>query len=328
MEVVSDGWSVGESLALTPEEVQAYGTIAAGGIPEGVESVRRLVGLGLVAPAVNGEVPYVALDPRRVAERVRDTERVTMARSVGRLNSVGDIENLADVFDQHRFYGGLGTELLGSKDLVNARIGPVLEQARKELCTAQPGQPEERDPEGLKIGMERARRAIDRGVRMRWIYNEAVRSYAPMREYIEGVIEAGGEVRLHSVKFPRMVIVDRRNAFIDNRAVIGLSPDAGVFVDDFNIAAWLHDEMFADLWERSERWQDAASASEQTVTNKRQRSILKELDAGCPQNRVGERLGLGERVVNRELADLRKKLGLLSTYQLMSWWGRSAERFL
>ncbi|MEU1128322.1 LuxR C-terminal-related transcriptional regulator [Streptomyces sp. NPDC005900] len=124
-----------------------------------------------------------------------------------------------------------------------------------------------------------------------------------------------------------MVLVDRRHLFIDNHVLPGCESDARWHVSDVAAVTWSR-RVFNGYWDLATPWQQAVQQVKGSVTNERQRQILRQLDAGYPQQQVGAQVGLSERAVNKELAQLRTALNLRSTYQLMSWWGRSPERDL
>ncbi|OXY83839.1 hypothetical protein BEH93_27385 [Streptomyces sp. 2R] len=88
---------------------------------------------------------------------------------------------------------------------------------------------------------------------------------------------------------------------------------------------WARD-VFLMLWDAATRWQDAVEADGRLMTTERQRRILRELEAGSPQNEIGPRTGLAKRTIERELLLLREKFGGWTIYQVMVWWGGSPER--
>lgn len=316
------GIGEGDRPTLLPDEVAAYELIAHGGDPGGLP-VDGLLAAQFVAPDAHHPGHYIPLDPRVAGQRIIAQERAALERALSRLSEIPDLtDQLATHFDPHRYYGGPSSEFLGDKAAMNARIGQVIGDSSNELYTAQPGQPEARDPAVVRLGIARSQEVLARGVKVRTLYPVSAHAHAPTRAYVEEIIAAGAEVRLHSGPFPRMVLVDRRNLFIDNH-VIDSETNAGWHVVDRSAVMWAR-EVFLMFWHRSGRWQDVAGASE-TVTTGRQRQILHELTAGLSQQQVGARVGLSNRAVAKELAALRDALGFETLYQVLAWWGGSPE---
>ncbi|MFC9431090.1 LuxR C-terminal-related transcriptional regulator [Streptomyces sp. NPDC056987] len=307
-----------DGFVLTPDDLDTYQAIAAGGVAPRGRSTERLVALGLLTPDHHGDA-LSAADPRTAAQQLRtDTER-ELTRLVERMGQIPQIEQLATHFDPYRLYGGPGSEFLATRELMNARIGEVTAQASLEIYTAQPGGPKDRDPEIRRLGIDRTVGAVKRGVAVRSIYSTLTHEHEQTNAMVREIVDSGAEVRAYRNTFPRMVIVDQRHAFIDNYVVQG-EADCGWHVVDRSAVAWAH-AIFLMLWERAIRWDDLARTPAGVLTE-RQSAILQELAAGCSQDQVAERLGLAGRTVSKELADIRKQVGARTLYQVMAWWGR------
>ncbi|MFG2963600.1 hypothetical protein ACGFZS_09950 [Streptomyces sp. NPDC048288] len=314
------GTGQGDQPALLPDDIAAYELVAHGGDPGGLP-VERLLDGEFIAPDPQHPGRYLPLDPRVAAQRIVARERAALSQAATRLAELPDLtDQLAAHFDPHRYYGGPGSEFLADKAAMNTRIGQVVGEASSELYTAQPGQPETRDPAVVRLGIQRSQTVLARGVQMRTLYPAGADAHAPTRDYVEQITAAGAGVRLLSGPFPRLVLVDGRHLFIDNHVIDG-EGDAGWHVFDRSAVMWAR-EVFLMLWNRARCWQDAAPT---TVTTGRQRRILHELTAGHSQQQVGPRVGLSDRVVAKELAAVREALGMETLYQVMAWWGASRE---
>ncbi|WP_282795198.1 hypothetical protein [Streptomyces sp. CC224B] len=312
-------------LGLTQKDLEAYAAISAGATPPRRWTPHRLLNLGLIEDSPEG---YIACDPRAAVRRLLTAEHEMLSRTVQRLALLPALEQLAAHFEPHRMYSGPGSEFLPTGDEMNTRIGEILKAATRELCTAQPAPPEERDPSVRQMGRQRGRAAVSHGVVHRALYNSAALKDEATAEYVAELLEAGGEARVTAARMPRMVIVDGAHLFIDN-VLSGehSEPDAGWHVTDRAIVAWAR-SVYDMFWWQATRWQDLAPAASDATSTQLQRRILRELEAGASQSQVGPRLGLAERSVHKALADLREALGMMSIYQVMTWWGRTPEREL
>lgn len=302
--------------------VAAYRAIACGDTVTDENLLARLARLGLVERTAGR---YVALDPRVAARGLLAEQGRVLAHTLAQIGMIPELEALAEHYDPARMYGGPGSELLPTKELMNKHIGDTLSEGSGELLTCQPGEPEDRDPEVQREGVRRARALLERGIHCRFLYGAAALEHDDTCDYVDGVLSADGEVRVGRDLPPRMVLMGR-NLFVDNH-VVPAEPDAGWHVKDIASVAYARD-VFNAYWDRATPWQEAHVALDTAVTTARQRSILRTLEAGDTQPQVAARVNVSEREVNRQLALLRDLLGKRTTLQLMVWWAESKDRTL
>ncbi|MFE1329777.1 LuxR C-terminal-related transcriptional regulator [Streptomyces microflavus] len=255
------------------------------------------------------------------------TALADLSAAVDRIGQIPAVEALAADYDPHRWYGGPGSEYLGTPSLMNARILPLTDAATIEVYSSQPGEPADRDPEILRAGAERTAAACRRGARVRSLYNARAHEHPQTREHIDGLVQAGVEVRAIGGPFPRLVLLDRVHLFIDNLVVEGAQAHSGWHVSDRAAVMWAR-MVYELMWDRATPWQALDRATGGAVTTARQRAILQELEAGYSQQQVGRRLALAESTVTKDLTRLREQLSVRTMYQVMAWWGRSPERDL
>ncbi|MFF7365800.1 LuxR C-terminal-related transcriptional regulator [Streptomyces sp. NPDC008125] len=312
---------------LRPEDAETYRSVAAGEQATDPKSARRLAELGLIDQDPYAPDRYLARDPHGVARESLAQVAGTLAAAVTTLRQIPVIEEFGTQFQPHRWYGGPGSEFLATQALMNARIEPLANHATTELFTAQPGEPADRDPEVLRVGVEHTAAIRRRGVRVRTIYTSRAVDHEQTAAHVDLLVDAGVEVRVYARPFPRMVVVDQRHLFIDNLVVPEAAPHAGWHVSDRSAVAWGR-SIFGMLWDRSTPWQQLPRATADAASTARQRAILRELESGYSQTQVGQHFGLSERTIGVALADLRDRLGMATLYQLLVWWGRTKERDL
>ncbi|MGW1440272.1 hypothetical protein ACWD7M_34130 [Streptomyces griseus] len=245
---------------------------------------------------------------------------------VSRIHTIPALESLAEDYDPHRMYGGPASEYLPTRDAMNGRIGDISAAATTSVLTAQPAAPTDRDPRIVALGAQRVVVALEAGIEVRSLYSSAAVSHGQTAAYVREIADAGAQVRILSGAFPRMMIVDTRHCFIENRVIAGSDRDAGWHVTDRGCVSWA-EAVFDVLWDRAARWSDAAARPD-AMTTGRQRQILVELEAGYTKQQAAKRLGLGERTVTGELSALRAELGMRTLYQVMAWWATSLDRGL
>ncbi|MEV3995830.1 hypothetical protein AB0K62_09070 [Streptomyces halstedii] len=307
-------------LPLTEGDLETYRAVAAGASPPTDHHMGRLLDMRLITADPYQPTRYIAHDPRAVARRVLADTQSAIAEALQCMAELPTIEGLATAFDPTRWYGGPGSELLQTRDEMNARIGEAVRSASSEMVSAQPGAPVDRDPAVQQLGMDRVLDMVGRGVSVRSLYPAAVREHAQTRAHLNAITAAGAEVATLQDAFPRMILIDRTHLFIDNHVQPG-ERDAGWHVFDRASVTWAH-LVHQHLWARADPWNDG-QASEGVLTE-RQKMILRTLDEGESQQRVGVRLSLSERTVTKELAAARAAVGATTIYQLMAWWGRQS----
>jgi DNA-binding NarL/FixJ family response regulator len=308
---------------LTRSQMEVYEAIAAGDGSDDEAAVDRLADLRLV-DRVDGR--QTARDPRVAAHTLLGAVRQELTAIAERIGRIPDLKALSDVYDASRMFGGTASELVHSKQLMNERIQHVIAEASSELLTVQPGNPVDRDPAVQRQGVSRDRELLARGGRVRYLYSAEALEHDSTAEYMAEFIAAGGEVRVSHQLPPRMVVVDRKHLFVGN-SVVPSEPDAGWHVTDIASVAWAR-EVYNGAWDAATPWEQARAHAATAVSTPRQREILRRLELGDHQQQIAERTGWSDRVINRELAALRRDLGMRSTYQLMVWWARTEERDL
>lgn len=304
-------------------------------------SRRELVTWGFISD----EEPPVARDPQQ-ALRTMVSRELEEARS--RIDLVATMPDLSrDMIRSYRqaqLRAGGTSVYLSEPETVNARIQDVIGDARREILCAQPGGP--RKPEVLQMALERDMAALDRGVSLRTIYRDTVRDHPVTADYARAMAtRAAGrraEYRTLHGSFVRMVIVDRVEAFIPDLIVEGSPEHAAWHVKDPAVVAVLAEVfdskwMFGDTWNgelrpRRGRGQpdsvDTVSSGGCTATSKRQREVMRRLVSGMTRAAVARAIGVSERKLAEEIAELKAVSGAKTSMQLAFWWGQCPDRLI
>lgn len=310
-------------LPLTAADEAAYKDVA-NGVGVADAEVERLAALGLVveSPYVSGQ--WVALDPRDALQRLLEAQRDALAKTVGQLALLPALEGLRVHFDPQRMYGGHPSEFLPTVAQMDTRLGETSSRARVEVLSAQPSAPSRRESGSRKLGSDRSLALLGRGVHVRLLYGPAAVAEEATREYVEAFVKAGGDVRVHRAAFPRVVIVDDRDAFVDDYVTRNGSSVSGWHISDRCAVSWAR-VVFDHLWAASCSWRQALGWRADGLSE-RQLEVLGYMNAGHDQPTVARMARISERLLSSELSAARERLGLVSTYQLMAWYGRWAAR--
>ncbi|MFD3315678.1 LuxR C-terminal-related transcriptional regulator [Streptomyces sp. NPDC058694] len=277
-----------------------------------------LLDLGLLRPDMDDEkhlvptAPAVALprllrafDERIAEERRREAQLADTFESLMRI----DGPNTAPAEPT-------GITVLNGLDRINTAITEAMANASTELLTVQPGGA--RPLEALAIALPRDQALLDRGCRMRTLYQHTTRHALPVVAHYER-LRGAVEVRTLDEITERLVVVDRTVAFIpakpDRTIALELRHPALVayFVTTFDRLWGLATPMYPEAVHRP---------SHNGITP-RQHAIAALLVEGHTDAVIAGRLGMSVRTTRVHIAKLAETLGSENRAQLGYLIGRS-----
>ncbi|WP_338781843.1 helix-turn-helix transcriptional regulator [Streptomyces sp. DG1A-41] len=289
---------------------------------EAAHAAPCLVDLGLLHPAVDDfhrlapVAPAVALhrllrtSGERIARERRREEQ--LAKSFEPLMSVEGHRAEADATPTLR--------LLSGKEQINKAITEALSDASRELLTIQPRSalPRERVAAAYAVAIRRDQTLLDRGGRIRTLYQHTLRhspTTAAYHEQLKGDIEA----RALDEITDRLIIVDRDLAFIPADGNGGLALE----IRHPAIVGYLA-TTFDRLWRLATPvFPQAAPQPSCDGITPRQRAIAALLVEGHTDAVIADRLGMNIRTARVHIAKLAATLGSQSRAQLGYLIGRS-----
>jgi DNA-binding CsgD family transcriptional regulator len=283
--------------------------------------LQELIKLHAVVPNTHKPQHWILLDPQQTAHNLlwRGITEVT-----GILNRLAHVPKITEALtvehDRGKWRDGAGSEYFEHPDQINAQLDKIMAGATEELLTAQP---RKRSKSLLTMALPRDMALLERGCSMRTLYPYSARVGIVEPKWMQEMAARGAQIRTLSIPFPRMIIVDRRHAFIEDLVNKDSPAHTGWYVTDRPVVEWI--SMIYDLyWARADAWSDPLDQAGH-VTNAIQRAILREMVAGFDQKQIANRLQISDKTLSNHLVDLRTKLGLRTTYQLMHWWATSSE---
>jgi sugar-specific transcriptional regulator TrmB len=281
-------------------------------LQEGTElrpALDLLLDLGLLVPNGAG-THYLPVDPAGVQTRVV----VPLSREGADLLS--ESAQWAETFSQlgqayrRATRSDLApiTELRGVSQIDNF-LQAMISDARSELLTAQPyGR---RPPGELAKAENRDLRALDRGVKMRTLYQHSARQSPATREYVAELSAHGGEVRTLDEFFKRLIIVDREVAVIpgseDHAVALALR--------DKSLVAYLVD-IFERSWERGRPFTAHDARNEKAIAADVRAMTIRLLVEGHSDPASAKRLGVSTRTYAGYIAALKEEYGVQTRFQL------------
>jgi sugar-specific transcriptional regulator TrmB len=195
-------------------------------------------------------------------------------------------------------------------------INGAVAEAEEELLTAQPQTGRERA--SLKAAAELNKAAIDRGVKMRTLYQHSARRHALTREYVSEVSghisEVSGlraEVRTLDEFFNRMIVVDRRLAIIPGPA----GTTEAIAVQEPALVAYLVD-VFERAWERARPFTNTERTMMNDIAREQRAMTIRMLIEGHSDPVSAKRLGVSARTFAGYVADLKAEYDAETRFQL------------
>lgn len=210
------------------------------------------------------------------------------------------------------------TEIHGLEN-INAFIAAAVSDCRKELLTAQPEG--RRKASTLAVAEERDIRALERGVRMRTLYQHPARHSPPTREYVADIVARGAEVRTLDEFFKRLIVVDRQVAIIPGPA----GNQVAVAIRERSLIAYLVD-IFERSWERAQPFSFSGAQAERHIADDVRAMTIRLLVEGHSDPASAKRLGVSTRTYAGYIAALKEEHGVETRFQLGYSMGQDANR--
>jgi hypothetical protein len=206
------------------------------------------------------------------------------------------------------------TEIRGF-DNINSFIQASVSDCRHELLTAQPyGR---RPAPDLAVAAERDIRALNRGIRMRTLYQHSARHSPATREYVSEVTTHGGEVRTLDEFFNRLIVVDRHVAIIPGSE----SHHIAIAIHEKSLISYLVD-IFERSWERARPFKSSGSETERNIASDVRAMTIRMLVEGHSDPASAKRLGVSTRTYAGYIAALKEEYGVQTRFQLGHAMGR------
>ncbi|MFJ3922606.1 LuxR C-terminal-related transcriptional regulator [Streptomyces sp. NPDC090022] len=306
------------SVELCDEGLAFYEDAVRGDLPVR-ECPRCLLDLGLLRELPGGGLmplpPGLAANAvmRPLETDIEDRQRALAAARVA-------MHRAEEVYRNHTGGGtSSGIREVSGAAVISATLSSVVESCEEEILTAQPGGG--RPPELLAKALPRELSALERGVRQRTIYQHTVRSHAPTLAYVEQISVAGAEVRTLDEVFDRLIVCDRKIAFVPD-------PDAerrqlALVIEHPGMIRYLVG-IFDKSWERAAPLRHTPTEHRPPLlTDETRRAVLHLMVNGYTDETIAGRLGMSARTVATHVRKASEQLGSRSRAQLAYLIARS-----
>ncbi|MFF9050907.1 LuxR C-terminal-related transcriptional regulator [Streptomyces erythrochromogenes] len=299
------------SVELCTEGLASYEAAVRGDLPE-QECPQCLLDLGLLRELPDGRL--MALPPGLAANAVMrpletDIEEKQRALAAARVA----MHQAEEIYRAHTGTGtGTGIRAISGADAISATLSSVVQSCEEELLTAQPGGG--RPAALLEKALASDVAALERGIRQRTIYQHTVRSHGPTLAYVEQISVAGAEVRTLDEVFDRLIVCDRKIAFV---------PDPGeerrqlaLVIEHPGMIRYLVG-IFDKSWERAAPLRHTPTEHRPPLlTDETRRAVLHLMVNGYTDETIAGRLGMSARTVATHVRKASEQLGSRSRAQL------------
>ncbi|MFF3766435.1 LuxR C-terminal-related transcriptional regulator [Streptomyces sp. NPDC001922] len=277
-----------------------------GDVPECV------LGLGLLRPDPEQAGRFLAVSPDvAYANTARPIERTIQSHQNALADVLLAIDGIRHIHNKAHRQRVAPVELLDDPALIAAALERAVQGCQEELITAQPGGG--RSPQLLRQALERDLELNERGVVQRTLYQHTVRTHGPTMAYIERVTEVGAQVRTLDEVFDRVIICDRRIAFIPGE---GDRSASALTVRHPGLVNYLA-TMFEYMWARA-RSVDPRTVTQRSplISNEIRSAVLRLMVDGFTDEAIAKRLGMSVRTVATHIKKTSDALGSRSRPQL------------
>ncbi|MFE9427516.1 LuxR C-terminal-related transcriptional regulator [Kitasatospora sp. NPDC006697] len=258
---------------------------------------------GRPAPrVVSPEVGLSALLARQQAEVARRHQQIEEGTAALSLMLAGRAKTRPATGDSD-------IERLCGIDAIRDRLSDLARTCEWEANSFMPGGAQ--SEENLASSRELDAEAIERGVRVRTVYQDSVRNHRPTLEYARWLGGLGSEVRTTASLPLRMLIVDRRVAVVPLDTADGET--AAIVISSVGVITGLT-ALFNSVW-RSATPLGASRRRDDDGLSAQERQVLKLLAAGLTDEAIARQLGVSVRTARRVAADLHTRLGARSRFQ-------------
>jgi DNA-binding CsgD family transcriptional regulator/sugar-specific transcriptional regulator TrmB len=286
---------------------------AAVGVPE--EDVRdaldTLSELALVRPAAGDAGRLRAVSPDIGMEILMARQQAQLAAQQERLEAsrAAAAQLISEYAELRPATSHPGVEQLVGLDQIRDRLAVLTREVTEEFLAFAPGGPQ--TAENMAASRPLNQDLLERGVRMRTLYLDSVRSHRPTVEHATWLAGLGGQVRTVPSLPTRMILMDRRIAMI---SVSSDDTAAGAVVLTGQGTLTLLYALFETTWESAQPLGEVVPVDPHGLTAQ-QTAALRLLAEGHTDEAIAKRLGVSHRTARRIASELMDRLDARSRFE-------------
>ncbi|MFI5496351.1 LuxR C-terminal-related transcriptional regulator [Actinoplanes sp. NPDC051859] len=280
-----------------------------------VRSTRELIDMSLLRHSLDPARTYDAVSPESAAAALlQDEERLLHERQAQlasvRAEMLALLPTYYDARQRRRRVEAV--DVIEDKDLVRRHLSSEANQAEREVCIAHPGGglPEENLDRSIALDIP----VLQRGVVMRSLLQHSTRYHRPTARYVTEVAQFGALVRTVPIVPRRVLIFDRRTAFIPVEVDAAGAGGGAVLVREPAVVGHLLSG-FELMWNNGRPYPIGEAGLGPVVLDEVERAILQEMAGGAKDELIARRMALSLRTCRRYIAGILSSLGAQSRFQ-------------
>jgi DNA-binding CsgD family transcriptional regulator len=263
---------------------------------------RGLLRAGSEPDEYHAASPHLAAAELTTALRVRAQQLMSRADTLRR--EFGPFSTVYEAHERRRL-AGPDTEVLRDGDAVRRRLVDLSAQVETRVLAAHPSLG---PPETLRAALELDSELLERGVEYRTVVPHTARRQREALRHVLELRERGAQVRSAAVIPARMILIDGTAAMVS----VGEGPGAALFREPAFVD--FLGQIFDHVWEHAKPFTDGDY--DEQVFGEIEVAILDQLSKGRSDDYISRRLGISTRTLRRYLADIYRKLGVETRFQL------------
>lgn len=276
-----------------------------------VRACDNLVRRRLLSRADNGGLapvhPEVALNILNAPldDEIRQREQA-MAANSRLIESIG--RRLAGMAEHGRQRDGV--LVVHGEKAIRDEIDSAILRCGTEILSLHPGGLRSQDQFGA--AMTSVTSIFGRGLRCQFLYHHTARSNLGLVARARAAAENGGGIRTTATSFERLIVFDRRLAFIPVDSP-GSAEQGAAVISDGLVVEYLY-RTFAHLWANAVPFEQAEDQIDEVSLDTRM-AILRLMSAGLKDEAIANRLGMALRTCRRHISSILKGLNVTSRFQ-------------
>ncbi|MEU2430672.1 helix-turn-helix transcriptional regulator [Streptomyces sp. NPDC007861] len=252
---------------------------------------------------VSPEIGMEILMARQQAELAAQQQRVEASRAAA-AQLISEYTDLRPAAERP------GVEQLVGLDEIRDRLATLTREVTDEVMAFAPDGPQ--TAANMAASRPLNEQLLGRGIRMRTVYLDSVRTNRPTVEHANWLTEHGGQVRTVPSLPTRMIITDRSTALIpvssDNTAA-----GAVVLTGQGMLTALC--ALFETTWSTAQPLGDDIPVDRHGLTGQ-QATVIRLLAEGHTDETIAKRLGVSHRTARRIASELMERAGARSRFEL------------
>ncbi len=275
------------------------------------ESLDRLSELALIRVSAGEAQVFRAIDPAIGVQALIAQQQARIAAEHERVEKIRlAAAQLAEDFSSARLQELDGIERLDGIEEIRDRIRLLVSNVESEYMALAPGGAQ--SEASMAAARPQDQSLLQRGVRMRTVYVDSVRSNPSTLSYARWLVDQGAQVRTTPSLPLRLAIADRTTAVVpveDDDSSVG----ALLITGTGTVVAMC--ALFDTLWEQAVPLGERAASHDEDALSAQEAEVLRLLGRGHTDEVVAKRLGVSARTARRIAADIMENLGARSRFQ-------------